>query len=218
MSEEKSEWIPWKNNPVIEYNSTTKVFRCKEHPEFKTATNQGAGQHSKSHGYYLDGAKIEAKTKQKEKVEGSQTEDKEPETQEPEESDEEKALGERIAEVESKLGQVEGKREGAIDIVEQSSVRMAQDIAETATKVATNVRLQFMYYITKKCHVFPIDMTFDEWIDANVTDSLKNRWHVHIDFWTDLKKLEPMQLKVIKQNIKDYRNMMARQAQSGEVC
>lgn len=209
MSEDKKEWQSWKNNSVIEYNSKDKAFRCKEHPEFKTATNQGAGQHSKSHGYYLDGTKIEAKIKQKEKVESSQTEDKEPETQEPEESDEEKALEERIAVVEGKQGEAEGKREGAIDILEQSSVRMAQDIAETATKVATNVRLQFMYYITKKYHIFPIDMTFPEWIDANVTDSLKNRWHVHIDFSTDLKKLEPMQLKVIKENIKNYNETMA---------
>ena len=66
-----------------------------------------------------------------------------------------------------------------------------------------------MYYITKKYHIFPIDMTFDEWIDANVTDSLKNRWHVRIDFSTDLKKLEPMQLKIIKENIKNYKETMA---------
>ena len=203
MSEEKGEWVPWKNNPVIEYNSKDKVFRCKKHPEFKTTTNQGAGQHSKPHGYYLDGRKVEGK-EPKETVEPSEIGE-----EKPEQSDEERALEARIAVIEGKQGEIEGRREGATDIVEQSSITIAQDIAETATKVATNLRLQFMYYITKKCHIFPIDMTFDEWIDANVTDSLKNRWHVRIDFSTDLKKLEPMQLKIIKENIKNYKETMA---------
>lgn len=215
MSEETNKeenWFTYKNNPVMEINKVTKLFRCREHPDLGETNQGGAGRHSvQLHGIHLDGAQAEKK-EPKGTIEPSETEG-----EKIEESDEEKALEERIAIVEGKQSEVEGKREGVIDIVEQSSVRMAQDIAETATKVVTNVRLQFMYYITKKYHIFPIDMTFDEWIDANVTDSLKNRWHVHIDFSTDLKKLEPMQLKVIKSNIKDYRDMMSRQAQGEEV-
>ena len=207
MSEDTNKeenWSTYKNNPVIEINKVSKQFRCKEHSDLGETNQGGGGRHSvQIHGMHLDGTKVEKK-KPKETVEPSEKEE-----EKREESDEEKALDERIAEIESKLDQAEGKREDATDIVRQSSITIAQDIAETATKVATNLRLQFMYYITKKYHIFPIDMTFDEWIDANVTDSLKNRWHVRIDFSTDLKKLEPIQLKIIKENIKNYKETMA---------
>lgn len=213
MSEDtkkEEDWSIYKNNPVMEISKVSKQFRCKEHSDLGETNQGGAGRHSvQIHGMRLDGTKVEKK-KPKETVEPAKTEETE--------SEEEKALGERIAErideriaeIESQLSQSEGKKEeDTIDIMQLPAVRMPQDIAETATKVVTNIRLQFMYYITKKCHVFPIDMTFDEWIDANVTDSLKNRWHVRIDFSTDLKKLEPMQLKVIKENIKNYNETMA---------
>ena len=201
MSEDtkkEEDWFIYKNNPVMEISKVSKQFRCKEHSNLGETNQGGAGRHSvQIHGMRLDGTKVEKK-KPKETVEPAKTEETE--------SEEEKALGERIAEIESQLSQSEGKKEeDTIDIMQLPAVRMDQDIAETATKVVTNLRLQFMYYITKKCHIFPIDMTFPEWIDANVTDSLKNIWHVHIDFSTDLKKLEPMQLKVIKENIKNYK-------------
>ena len=213
MSEDtkkEEDWSIYKNNPVMEISKVSKQFRCKEHSKLGETNQGGAGRHSvQIHGMRLDGTKVEKK-KPKETVEPAKTEETE--------SEEEKALGERIAErideriaeIESQLSQSEGKKEeDTIDIMQLSAVRMPQDIAETATKVVTNLRLQFMYYITKRCHVFPIDMTFGEWIDANVTDNLKNRWHVRIDFSTDLKKLEPMQLKVIKENIKNYNETMA---------
>lgn len=211
MSEEEGEWEPWKNNPVIIYNSKDKIFGCKEHPDFRTQKNQGAGQHSKTHGCYLDGTKIKAKEETEETVETP-----EPVEEGPQESDEERALEERIAVIEGKQGKIEG-REGVTDLLEQSSVRIAQDIAETATKVATNERLRFMYFITKKYHVFPIDMTFDEWIDANVTENLMKTWHVHVDFWTDLKKLDLEQLKIMRENKKNYKEMISRLTQSEKV-
>ena len=146
MSEGKDEWIPWKSNPVIEHNSKDKIFRCKEHPDFITKTSQGAGAHSTSHGYYLDGRKIDGKKGSKDAVESTETDGNEPEIQESEESDEEKSLEERIADIEGRQGEVQRRRDGAVDIVEQSAITTSQDIADCnkgSHKLKTSVHVLY---------------------------------------------------------------------------
>lgn len=206
LSKEKDQWEPWKNNPVIEYNSKDKVFRCKEHPDFTTTTSQGASPHSRSHGYRLDGTEVG----QKEAV-VSKSSKREPEIQSKptEKSFSKMSLEEKKIALEKTLDELrrlrEGKVNGSNEIEETTKRYIIEQLAGPATRLATDMNLLYLYDQTvHELHVFPYSWTFDQWCAFLITDSLDHNWHVTHGAEVDKGKLNNEQLEMVEKAQQDY--------------
>lgn len=202
LSEEKGEWKSWKKNPVIEHNSKDEIFRCKEHPDFTTTTTQGAGRHSASHGYYLDGTEIRVKETAESK--SSKSEPKSTEKTFSKMSPEEKktALEKTIDELRRLR---EGKVNGSNEIEETTKRYIIEQLAGPATRLATDMNLLYLYDQTvHELHVFPYSWTFDQWCAFLITDSLDHNWHVTHGAEVDKGKLNNEQLEMVEKAQQDY--------------
>jgi len=202
LSEEKGEWKSWKKNPVIEYNSKTRVFRCIEHPKFKTVTSQGAGAHYKIHRVENNGKNVESKSseiKSKQEIQSKSTE----KTFSKMSPEEKKSVLEKTIDELRRLR--EGKVNGSNEIEETTKRYIIEQLAGPATRLATDMNLLYLYDQTvHELHVFPYSWTFDQWCAFLITDSLDHNWHVTHGAEVDKAKLNNEQLEMVEKAQQDY--------------